>query len=165
MLWDLDMTRVILFLFTWFAHFCNDIHKCQLYKSLKYFSTLWPMKSDVRFEHISCKNVWFCFISIVWVYVSHKTKEFRFWKSLKYFYFLTKKISDFDKKNALYGRMSDFVSFLLFRLKLVIKLKNFYFETHWNTLIFLIKNIWCQIWICPMEKCLIFLHFYRLGSL
>ena len=39
----------------------------------------------VRFEYVPWKNVWFCFISIVWVHFSHKTEKFRFWKSLKYF--------------------------------------------------------------------------------
>ena len=38
--------------------------------------------------------------------------------------------------NMSQGKMSDFVSFLLFRFTLVIKLRNFDFESHWNTLIF-----------------------------
>ena len=38
-----------------------------------------------RLEHVSRKNVWFCFISIVWIYFSHKTEQIWFWKSLKYF--------------------------------------------------------------------------------
>ena len=32
----------------------------------------------VRFEYVPWKNVWFCFISIVWVHFSHKTEKFRF---------------------------------------------------------------------------------------
>ena len=39
----------------------------------------------VIFEYAPWKNVWYCFISIVGVHVSHKTEKFRFWKSLKYF--------------------------------------------------------------------------------
>ena len=39
----------------------------------------------VRFEYVTWKNVWFCFISIAWVHFSHKTEKFWFWKSLKYF--------------------------------------------------------------------------------
>ena len=38
----------------------------------------------VRFEYVPWKNIWFCFIFIVWVHFSHKTEKFRFWKSLKY---------------------------------------------------------------------------------
>ena len=38
----------------------------------------------VRFEYVLQKDVWFCFISIVWVHFSHKTEKFRFWRSLKY---------------------------------------------------------------------------------
>ena len=52
-----------------------------------------------------------------------------------------------------HGEMSDFVSFPLFEFTLVIKLKNFDFESHWNILIFFDKNSWSQIWIGPMEKC------------
>ena len=37
-------------------------------------------------------------------------------------------------------------------------LKNFEFESHWNTLMFFDKKICCQIWICPMEKYLILFH-------
>ena len=42
-------------------------------------------------------------------------------------------------------KMFDSVSFPLFGLTLVIKLRNFYFESHSNTLIFSDeKNIWPQ---------------------
>ena len=36
--------------------------------------------------------------------------------------------------------MSDFVSFLLFGFTVVIKLRNFDFECHWNALIFFDKK-------------------------
>ena len=50
----------------------------------------------VIFEYVAGKNVWFCFISIVWVYFGHKTEKFWFWKSLNYFnVFLIKRMSDF----------------------------------------------------------------------
>ena len=42
--------------------------------------------------------------------------------------------------NMPYGNLSDFVSFPLFGFTLVIKLKNFDFESHLNTFIFLIKK-------------------------
>ena len=47
--------------------------------------------------------------------------------------------------NMSHGKISDFVSFPLFGFTLVIKLRNFDFESHWNTLIFLIKKVWRQI--------------------
>ena len=53
----------------------------------------------------------------------------------------------FDKKNMasdlnmLYEKMSDFVSFPLFGFTLVIKLRNFNFESHWNTLRFFDQTI------------------------
>ena len=86
-------------------------------------------KKSVRFEYVPWKNVWFCFISIVWVHFSHKTEKFRFWKSLKYFNIFWKEdmLSDL---NMSHGKMSDFVSFPLFRFTLVMKLRNFDFKVH-----------------------------------
>ena len=43
----------------------NEIEKCQLSKSLKYVSTLLPMKNNVRCEYVPWKNAWFCFLRIV----------------------------------------------------------------------------------------------------
>ena len=34
-----------------------------------------------------------------------------------------------------------------------ISMRNFDFESHWNTFIFLDKK-WCQIWLCPVKQCL-----------
>ena len=117
-------------------HFCNEIGRCQLQKSLKYFSILLPMKSNVRFEYVRWKTVWFCFISIVWVQFSLKTEKFKFWKSLKYFNnFLTKKYTTSDL-NMFHEKSSDFVSFPLFGFALVIKLRDFDFESYWNTFFF-----------------------------
>ena len=104
------------------------------------FSTLRPIKNDVRFEYVSRKNVWFCFISNVWVQLVIKLRNFDFesdWNALVFF----------DQKNMgsdlniCHGKMSDFVSFLLFGFTLVIKLRNFEFENHWNTLIFCNKKM------------------------
>ena len=50
------------------SYFCNEIEKCQLWKSLKYFNILWSIKHDVRFEYVPWKNVWFCFISTVCIH-------------------------------------------------------------------------------------------------
>ena len=67
--------------------------------------------------------------------------------------------------NMSYGKMSDFVSFLLSWFTLVIKLITFDFESQWNALIFLIKNIWRQIWIWSLRKCLILFYFHFLGQI
>ena len=72
------------------------------------------MKNDVRFEYVPWKNVWYCFISMVWVMA---------WEL-----------------NMFHGKISDFVSFLSFRFTLVIKLTNFDFEGHWNILILFDKK-------------------------
>ena len=89
---DLHISCLILFHFTCFCPLLQWNWEMQLLKSLKYFSILWPMENDVRFE---------C--------VSHE-------------------------------EMSDFGSLTLFGFTLVKKLRNFNFESHWNTLIFLIKK-------------------------
>ena len=63
-----------------------------------------------------------------------------------------------------HGKMSDFVSFLLFGFTLVRKLRNFDFKGHLNTVIFLIKK-WCQIWLCPVKQCLIWLKLRFLSKI
>ena len=86
MLPDLHMSCLILFHFTSLFHFFNEIERCQLRTSFKYFNILQPVKNDVRFEFVS-------------------------WKK------------------------SDFVSFPLIWFTLVIRLSDFDFQSHWNTLI------------------------------
>ena len=66
--------------------------------------------------------------------------------------------------NMACGKIFDFVSFPMFWFIIVIKLRNFDFESDWNTLMFLIKKIWRHIGICHMEKYLILFHFFCLGS-
>ena len=46
-------------------------------------------------------------------------------------------MSDLDMSHE---KMSDFVLFALFVFVLVIKLRNLYFESYWNTLMFLDKK-------------------------
>ena len=73
---------------------------------------------------------------------------------------LIKKVSDL---NMCHEKMSDFASFLFFGFTLVIKSRHFDFESHWNTLIYFDKkNIWCQIWICAMKKCLILFGYFNI---
>ena len=115
---------------------------------MKYFSILWLMKNNVRFACVLYKNIWFCFISIIWVHFSHKTEKNWFWKSLKYLY---KKIQFFWKKG--YDVRFEYVPWKivllpLFGFTLVIKIRNFDFESHWDA--YFIKkmmsdlNIPCQ---------------------
>ena len=63
----------------------------------------------------------------------------------------------FDKKDMVsHGKMSDFISFPLFRFILVMNLRNFDFEGHLNTLIpFDKRKIWRQIWFCSFKQCLV----------
>ena len=70
---DLQMSHFILIFVC--AHFCNEIERCQLWKSLQYCSILRPMKNDIRFEYDPWK---YCFISTDLVHFSHKTEKFRF---------------------------------------------------------------------------------------
>ena len=43
------------------------------------------IKKWCQIEHVLCKKVSFCFMSIDWVHFNHKTETFQFWKSLKSF--------------------------------------------------------------------------------
>ena len=51
------------------------------------------------------------------------------------------------------------------RLSLVIKLRNFDFEGHWNTLIFFGKKKWCQIRLCPVKQYLISFKLHCLSNI
>ena len=68
----------------------------------------------------------------------------------------------------------NFVSFPLFGFTLVIKLRNFDFESSWNTLILFDKKIydvrfeyvrWKNnlIWLCPVKQYLIWFNLLKLG--
>ena len=87
---------------------------------------------------------------------SHKTEKFWFWKSLKYFFYGIRKYMTSDL-NTSHGKMSDFVSFLSLGFHSVIRMRNFEFESHWNSLIYFDKKIydarfkyfpWKNIWFC-----------------
>ena len=65
--------------------FYNEIEKCQVKKSLKKFSILWPMKSNFIFDYVQRKNVWHCLTSIFSVHFSLKIEKLWIWKSFKYF--------------------------------------------------------------------------------
>ena len=77
MLWDLHISRLILFHFI-----CLFI--CLLFaiklKDANYKSNwniLRPMKNHVRFGYVPWRKVCFYFISIAWVHFTHKTEKFR----------------------------------------------------------------------------------------
>ena len=61
--------------------------------------------------------------------------------------------------------MYDFVSFSLFKFTLVIKLRNFDFESHLNTSIFFVKDDAASDLNMSHRKCVILFHFDCLGSL
>ena len=56
-------------------------------------------------------------------------------------------------------KISDFVSVPLFALTFVMKLKDFGFKSHLNTLLFFDQKKGFQIRVCSMEECLILFHF------
>ena len=90
MMWGLNITKI--WRNIWFYSFpmfgFTLVIKLRNFDFGSHWSTLIffdKKRYGVRVEYVSWKNVWFCFISIVWVHCSHKTEKFRFWKSLKYF--------------------------------------------------------------------------------
>ena len=126
-------TCPILFHFTLLVctRFFNEIERCQsLWKSLKYFSVLWPMTNDVKFEYVPWSSICFClFLLFVFTFVI-KLKNFDFgsyWNTLIFF----------DKKwcgvRFEYIPWSNvwFCFISMHGYTLVKKLRNFDFESHW----------------------------------
>ena len=113
------------------------------------------------------ENVWFFFISIVWLYFSHKTEKFWFWKSLKYFIIFWEKniwsqIWIYPMKNVWFC----FISIVWVHFSHKTK---FWFWKPLKYFICLIKK-WCQIWIChdvknDVKQCLIWFKLLCLRSI
>ena len=82
---DLHMPRLISIYFIFLWSLLQWKWEMPVTKVIGNVSILWTKKNNVRFEYVLRRNVWFCFISIVWVHCSHRTKKFWFWKSLRYF--------------------------------------------------------------------------------
>ena len=85
------------------------------------------MKNNLIFDYVQRKNVWYCLTSIVWVHFSLKIEKLWFWKSLKYFN--TVRFEYAPWKNIWFCLLP------MFGFILVIKLRNYDFESHWNALI------------------------------
>ena len=109
-----------------------------------------PIKTGIRSEYVQRKNVRFCFISIGWVHLVIKRKNFDFENHWSIFTVFVKKdmTSDLNMSN---GKLSGFILFPFFYFNLVIKLRNFDFESHWNTLILFDQKKLSHIWICPIN--------------
>ena len=137
--------------------FYNEIEKCQVKKSLKKFSILWPMKSNFIFDYVQRKNVWHCLTSIFSVHFSLKIEKLWIWKSFKYFN--TVRFEYAPWKNIW------ICLFPLFGFTLVIKLRNSDFQSHWNTLIYFDKENavrfkyvpWKDVWFCFIS--IVYVHF------
>ena len=67
--------------------------------------------------------------------------------------------------NMSYGKLSDFVSFLLLEFTLIIKLRNFDFENHCNTLRFFGKKHMTSDVNIPHGEMSVLFHFHCLGLL
>ena len=64
-------------------------------------------------------------------------------KVIEIFQYFTTKWKIMSDSNMSHRKTSDFVSFLLLGFTLVIKVKNFDFESHWNALIYFDKKKYC----------------------
>ena len=73
-----DFVSFLLFRCTW-------VTKPRNFDFESHWNTLIFLWYSVKLEYAPWEDVWFCFISIIWVQFSHKTEKFRFWKSLRYF--------------------------------------------------------------------------------
>ena len=111
-------------------------------------------RHSVRFEYVPWKNVYFCFVSIVWVHFSHKIEKFWFWKPLKYCNVFWSKRYGFRFK---YVPLKDvwfcFISILWVQFS--HKAEKFWL---WRSLKYFTNfwfEKWCQIRLCPVKQCLI----------
>ena len=114
------------------------------------------MKNDLSFDYVLWKIVWFGPFSLFALFVVIKLSDTSFknhWNTL-IFFDQEKMISDL---NISHRKMFDFVSVPLFAFTFVIKLRDFHFKFHWNASFFGLKN-WSQIWVDPVETCLILFH-------
>ena len=69
------------------VQFSHETVKFRFWMSLKYF-IIWQNIYEVRFEYVSWKNGWFCFIFIFCIHFSHKLENFDFeshWNPLIFF--------------------------------------------------------------------------------
>ena len=132
---------------------------------MKYINNFWQKIYDVRSQSSQIKYVWFSFISIAWVHDSHKSEKFSL-KSHKntLIFFWHKSIW---RHIWIYptGKCLILLHLHFFGFTLVIKLKNFDFQSHWNILILLGKKICGVRFDMGHGKCLILFHFYCLDSL
>ena len=112
------------------------------------------------------KNVWFCFISIVWVHVRHKVEKFWIWirwntrRNNIEIIFLDNKYMVSDL-NIFLEKISDFHLFPLFGFTLFKKLIK---KSHWNTLIFFDKKKYYFRFDCLVKEYLIWFKLRFLGK-
>ena len=126
----------------------------------------WKKIYGFRFEYAPWKNVWYiASFSLSGFTLVIKLRNFDFkilWNTLTYF------------GEKIYGVRFEYVPWknVWFCFIFIVwvhfshKIEKFLFQNslkYFN--IFWRKNMWCQIWIWPMEKCLTLLHFHCLGSL
>ena len=111
---------------------------------------------QTRKNTVSFKHVFFHFISLYLFVLTFamKLKDANY----KKYYFATNEKWCQMKKYMSHEEISDFVSCPLFGFTIVIKLRNFDFESLWITVIFYVR-------ICPMQKCLNLFNFHWLGLL
>ena len=132
------------------AHFCDGIERCQLWKSLKFYIILTPVKNDVRFEYAPWKISDFVSFALFGLTLVIKLRNFNLESHWTTLIFLIKKYV-VSNLNMSHEKMSDFVSFLLFGFTLLLKLRNFdfkkslkYFNIFWSKKMMSYLNMFCQ---------------------
>ena len=88
------MFRLILFHFTGFCSLLQWNWKMPIIKIIEIFYYVATSDKWCQIWICPTENISFCFISIICVHFSHKTKKFWFWKSLKYFLIRKEMMSD-----------------------------------------------------------------------
>ena len=117
------------------AHFCNKIERCQLWKSLKYFDILRPMKnvSDLNIPDENMSDfVSFLFFGYTSVTKLKNVDSKSHWNS----YFLLSKKEYVRFEYVLSNSIWFGLIFVVWILNFGNKLENTDFELYWNRIIF-----------------------------
>ena len=117
------------------AHFCNKIERCQLWKSLKYFGILQPMK-NVSDLNMTCENmsdsVSFPFFGYTSVIKLRNFDSESHWN----IYFLVSKKENVRFEYVLSNSVWFGLIFVVWILNVGNKLGNTDFKLYWNSIIF-----------------------------
>ena len=152
------------------AHFCNKMERCQLRKTLKYFRTnkkwyhnlICIMKNCLILFHFHCCGSLQSYY-IVPLTIWHQL-FLKFWLVYTWFFAHSRDqwaVTRLENVRQLKIRRGKKLSFQFTCTTSKTEKLQFWKSLNYFNILWW-KNMWRQIWRCPMEKCLILFHFHCL---